>query len=153
MASSYRIKAELKNFFENPPDCMVLDAEKTAEDTHTWFINVEAAKGTIYEGEKYVLRVRFSDDYPFKPPEVVFVGDCVPCNPHVYECGHICISTLGDGWSPMLNVQAVCVSIISMLASCKTKQWPVDNSNYSKRMAGKSPDYKHFNGTYWDAKC
>uniref|UniRef100_A0A1I8AW25 UBIQUITIN_CONJUGAT_2 domain-containing protein n=1 Tax=Steinernema glaseri TaxID=37863 RepID=A0A1I8AW25_9BILA len=148
-----RINTELKRFAANPPEGMSLDLEKTAEDAKTWFINVKAAQGTIYEGEEYVLRVKFSDDYPFKAPEVVFVSEQVPCNPHVYSNGHICISTLGEGWSPTLNIQSICVGILSMLSSCKSKRWPVGNDTYSKKMKDKAPDYRYFNGTYNDGAC
>ncbi|KAK0428817.1 hypothetical protein QR680_011024 [Steinernema hermaphroditum] len=149
----FRIKMELKRFAENPPHGMTLDMEKTAEDAKMWFINVKAAQGTIYEGEEYVLRVKFTDDYPFKPPEVVFISEQVPCNPHVYSNGHICISTLGDGWSPTLDVQGICVGILSMLSSCKKKKWPIGNDSYSSSMKGRSPDYRFFNGTYSDSSC
>lgn len=38
-----------------------------------------------------------------------------------YFSGHICLSILTDDWSPALSIFSVCVSIISMLSSCKEK--------------------------------
>jgi len=49
------------------------------------------------------------------------VGQNIPVNPHVFSNGHICISILSDEWSPALSVRSVCLSIISMLSSCKEK--------------------------------
>lgn len=55
-------------------------------------------------------------------PEVVFVVNDqfkAPVHPHVYTNGHICASILGNEWSPVLNVESVCMTLQSMLASCK----------------------------------
>ena len=52
--------------------------------------------------------------------------------------GHICLSILTDDWSPALPVQAVCRSVISMLASAKEKKRPTDDSFYV-RTCNKNP--------------
>lgn len=53
--------------------------------------------------------------------QVMFTGENIPVHPHVYSNGHICLSILTEDWSPALSVQSVCLSIISMLSSCKEK--------------------------------
>ncbi|KAL9700603.1 hypothetical protein quinque_004044 [Culex quinquefasciatus] len=53
-------------------------------------------------------------------------------HPHVYSNGHICLSILTDDWSPALSVQSVCLSISSMLSSCREKRRPPDNGIYVK---------------------
>lgn len=53
--------------------------------------------------------------------QVMFTGPNIPIHPHVYSNGHICLSILTEDWSPALSVQAVCLSIVSMLSSCKEK--------------------------------
>ena len=57
-------------------------------------------------------------------PEVVFLVNeqwKAPVHPHVYTNGHICASILGNEWSPVLNVESVCMTLQSMLASCKVR--------------------------------
>ncbi|KAI5694869.1 hypothetical protein M8J75_007073 [Diaphorina citri] len=71
-------------------------------------------------------------------PVVTFVGNNIPVHPHVYSNGHICLSILTDDWSPALSVQSVCLSIVSMLSSCKEKKRPPDNTFYV-RTCNKNP--------------
>lgn len=37
-----------------------------------WRLGVKGAKGTLYEGEEFSLQFRFSSQYPFSSPEVIF---------------------------------------------------------------------------------
>ncbi|KAJ6663974.1 hypothetical protein lerEdw1_008928 [Lerista edwardsae] len=103
-----------------------------------WIVDMEGAPGTLYEGEKFQLLFKFSSRYPFDSPQVMFTGENIPVHPHVYSNGHICLSILTEDWSPALSVQSVCLSIISMLSSCKEKRRPPDNSFYV-RTCNKNP--------------
>ncbi|CAK9040903.1 unnamed protein product [Durusdinium trenchii] len=107
-------------------------------DTDTCRIDILGAPGTLYAGERFLLRFRFSARYPFESPEVVFEGES-PMHPHIYSNGHICLSILYDAWSPALTVHAVCMSIVSMLSSAQEKVRPKDDASYVSRVGHRSP--------------
>ncbi|KAI0762388.1 UBC-like protein [Fomes fomentarius] len=129
--STRRLQKELADIKrEGTPVGIVL---LSADDFSTWYLSVEILGNTVYEGEKFALKFRFDPSYPISAPAVQFVVDdtyAAPMHPHVYSNGHICASILGSEWSPVLSVISVCVTIQSMLASCKKKERPPDNDRY-----------------------
>jgi ubiquitin-conjugating enzyme E2 W len=61
-------------------------------------------------------------------PEVVFVKDDahpIPIHPHVYSNGIICLDLLDKAaWSPVHNVESVCISLQSMLTGNSKNERP-----------------------------
>jgi len=124
-------------------------------DLHTWQVRLTGAPGTLYEGEHFKLQFKFSPKYPFDSPEVTFTGENIPLHPHIYSNGHICLSILTDDWSPALSVQAVCLSIISMLSSCKEKKRPPDDAFYVKTCSKnpKKTKWWYHDDTVWPCRA
>ncbi|CAF1107908.1 unnamed protein product [Rotaria sp. Silwood1] len=123
-----RLTKEIKLLTENPTPGIRVVEDFT--DMRKIRIDIEGAPGTLYDGEKFQLLFKFSDQYPFDSPQVTFIGSNIPLHPHIYSNGHICLSILTDDWSPALSINAVCLSILSMLSSCKDKSRPPDNDWY-----------------------
>lgn len=145
-----RLQKELLALQNDPPPGMTLNEKSVQNSITQWIVDMEGAPGTLYEGEKFQLLFKFSSRYPFDSPQVMFTGDNIPVHPHVYSNGHICLSILTEDWSPALSVQSVCLSIISMLSSCKEKRRPPDNSFYV-RTCNKNP--KKTKWWYHDDTC
>ncbi|XP_071964240.1 ubiquitin-conjugating enzyme E2 W-like [Antedon mediterranea] len=127
-----RLQKELLHLVSNPPAGIKVDNESASKSLQTWNVDVQGAESSLYEGEQFQLQFKFTTRYPFDAPEVIFIGSNIPVHPHIYSNGHICLSILTDDWSPALSVETVCLSIQSMLSSCKEKKRPPDNSFYVK---------------------
>jgi len=55
-------------------------------------------------------------------------------HPHVYTNGIICLDLLGaEGWSPVCNVEAVCLSLQSMLTGNTRNERPEGNDDFVRR--------------------
>lgn len=71
-----------------------------------------------------------------EPPEVTFVqlpDRPIPIHPHVYSNGIICLDLLGQqGWSPVQNVESVCMSLQSMLTGNTKNERPPGNDEFVK---------------------
>lgn len=131
------------------------------DDIYKWKVMIEGSSGTMYEGGYFPATLTFPREYPNKPPEMKFlpIGGHAFWHPNVYPDGRVCISILHEAkedsfnqqelmsekWRPILGVEAVLVSVVSLLADPNTEspanidasvQWQKDRDNYRKRVRG-----------------
>ena len=90
-----------------------------------WNIIFNGPEDTPYEGGYFKATLEFPQNYPDQPPKMKFVTPM--WHPNIYEDGNVCISILhsrddamydfeGDArWTPVLGVEAILLSVISML--------------------------------------
>lgn len=64
------------------------------------------------------MKIIFSEDYPNKPPKVVFKSRMF--HPNIYDNGNICLDILDNKWSPMYDIIAILTSIRSLLCDPNT---------------------------------
>lgn len=106
----------------------------------TWLGTIQGPMGTVYQGFKFVLNLKFPPgaksppiglfsilyhwrdsnkeffcdaDYPFSAPTVKFVSPCF--HPNVDQHGNICLDILKEKWSAAYSVRTVLLSIQSLL--------------------------------------
>ena len=143
---NYRIQRELKEFLKSPPPNLKVNVGKN--NIRIWIITMTGAKNTLYEGEKYRLRVQFPADYPTSPPSVYFLQP-TPRHEHVYTNGDICLSLLGKDWRPTMTAQSIAMSILSILSGAQRKSLPMDNARNALNKPGAAQD----DWVYHDDNC
>lgn len=116
-----------------PPGVELVKADEFTE----WLMDIKVLDDNpLYRNEVYRLKFRFPNNYPIEAPEVVFVKDDthpIPWHPHIYSNGIICLDLLDrQGWSPVHNVESVCVSLQSMLTGNTKKERPPGDENFVK---------------------
>lgn len=112
-ASGKRIQREMMELNSDPPtDCC---AGPKGDRLYHWVATVIGPPGTPYHGGVYFLDITFPNDYPFKPPTVVFKTRIYHCN--VDSAGNLSLEILKDGWSPALTITKVLNSIRSIFAN------------------------------------
>eukprot|EP00922_Rhytidocystis_sp_ex-Travisia-forbesii_P032790 GHVS01048794.1.p2 GENE.GHVS01048794.1~~GHVS01048794.1.p2 ORF type:complete len:147 (+),score=22.04 GHVS01048794.1:112-552(+) len=96
-------------------------------DLFKWRVCFEGPPDTLYEGGIFNATLTFPEDFPNSPPEMKFDQDM--WHPNVYPDGRVCISILHapgtdrfneqekaeERWRPILGVESILVSVISML--------------------------------------
>eukprot|EP01029_Cantina_marsupialis_P027783 TRINITY_DN773995_c0_g1_i1.p1 TRINITY_DN773995_c0_g1~~TRINITY_DN773995_c0_g1_i1.p1 ORF type:complete len:169 (+),score=51.59 TRINITY_DN773995_c0_g1_i1:69-575(+) len=93
-----------------------------------WNVLIVGPSKTYYEGGMFEALLEFPDDFPDNPPKMTFTTDM--WHPNIYSDGRVCISilhspgvdetnpfeTAAERWRPVLGVEAILLSVISMLS-------------------------------------
>ncbi|KAI8066947.1 ubiquitin-conjugating enzyme/RWD-like protein [Gilbertella persicaria] len=110
-SSAKRISKELAEISLDPPsNC---SAGPKGDNLYEWVSTIAGPSDSPYAGGIFFLDVHFPQEYPFKPPKVVFRTRIYHCN--INSQGAICLDILKDNWSPALTISKVLLSICSLL--------------------------------------
>ena len=107
-----RLQNELTDLQANPvSNC---SAGPIGSELTNWQATIFGPEDTPYFGGIFYLELKFTNEYPFKPPKVYFKTPIYHCN--INRQGGICLDILKDNWSPALNISKLLLSICSLLA-------------------------------------
>ncbi|CAG8488772.1 9246_t:CDS:2 [Acaulospora colombiana] len=97
----------------NPTSSSAKSAGPKGENLYEWVSTITGPAGSPYDGGIFFLDITFPQDYPFKPPKIVYRTRIYHCN--INSSGQICLDILKDNWSPALTISKVLLSICSLL--------------------------------------
>jgi ubiquitin-conjugating enzyme E2 G1 len=143
-----------KELARNPPDGISVGLGDD-EDIFKWELMLIGPSETLYEGGFFNCMLEFPKDFPNMPPAMTFKTPI--WHPNIYPNGKVCISILhppGDDihneaetsdvrWRPILGVEQIIVSVISMLSDPNDDSpanidaavmWRDDRQSFKKRV-------------------
>lgn len=99
------------------------------DNLYDWDVIINGPEDTLYEGGIFQAKLTFPTEFPYKPPQMRFTTPGF-WHPNVYADGRVCISILHEAeedefnpeermdekWRPIISVEAVILSVISMLS-------------------------------------
>jgi ubiquitin-conjugating enzyme E2 D/E len=112
-----RLKKEVEELQKNPVDnCSAGPIDDTLM---IWESTIFGSEGTPYHGGIFRLKIKITDEYPFRPPKITFETPIYHCNIHNKA---ICLDILKDSsWAPCLDISKILLSICSLLAEPNPK--------------------------------
>lgn len=112
MTALKRINKELKELQTDPP--MNCSGGPIKEDyLFEWNATIIGPEKSPYEKGIFNLKIYFPENYPFKPPKILFTTKIY--HPNISSNGSICLDILQKNWSPALTISKVLLSICSLL--------------------------------------
>ena len=103
-------------------DFKVLETEKShlykakphEDNIYHWRGYLLPPDDSMYLGYIIPFEIIFEDNYPNKPPKVMFPPNLV-YHPNFYSDGNICLDILQNRWSNLYDVRSILLSIILLL--------------------------------------
>lgn len=114
-----RIIIDIKDIVNDPiDDIYYFPDEDNILHGHALIIG---PKNTPYSYGNYIFEFLFTEEYPFKPPKVVFKSNDgkTRFNPNLYRTGKVCLSILntwsGDQWSACQTIRSILLTLQTIL--------------------------------------
>jgi len=90
-----------------------ISAFPDSDNLLAWTATISGPSETPYAGLTFKLSFAFPPTYPYAPPTVLFKTPIY--HPNIDFSGRICLDILKDRWSASLDVNAVLLSLQSLL--------------------------------------
>ena len=99
-------------------ECMIAPSDYFSvwpkdEGFMVWEGRIRNLPDARHAGKEYSLEIRFSENYPFRPPVMRFTSR-VKCE-NILRNGDICMDILYDEWSPAFTISKLMYCVTSLL--------------------------------------
>ena len=101
------------------------------------YIMIIGPSETIYENGFYFFDIIFTNEYPFKPPKVIYkTNDGVTrFHPNLYRNGKVCLSLLntwnGESWSSCQSLTTILLTLVTLFTNKSLLNEPGINEKYA----------------------
>jgi ubiquitin-protein ligase len=102
------------------------------QNLYDFYALLQGPDGTVYEGGFYVAKLRFPQEYPFKPPSVLML---TPSGRFAVNT-RLCLSMSDfhpETWNPMWTVGAILTGLLSFMTGSDTTTGSVQTTDADKR--------------------
>lgn len=107
-----RLKKDLQEITSDPPS-HVSAGPVNDNNFELWEATIMGPSDSPYAGGVFKLDILFPENYPFKPPKILFKTKIY--HPNINKYGSICLDILNVKWSPAMSISKVLLSIVSLL--------------------------------------
>ncbi|WP_110971353.1 ubiquitin-conjugating enzyme E2 variant [Pseudomonas huaxiensis] len=111
MNTSQRLSKESKDISETLP--AGFSAEPVGDDIYHWQATIPGPADSPFDGGVFSLSIHFPNDYPSKPPKVVFTTKIY--HPNISSNGSVTLNILKGGWLPTLTIDKVLLGISALM--------------------------------------
>ncbi|KFD56936.1 hypothetical protein M514_02193 [Trichuris suis] len=120
-----RLAKEYKNMLQEPIEGIEVHPS-CPYDFFSWDCSIVGPKNTCYENSVLYARISFPKNYPFYPPEIIFISKTF--HPNIFPDGRVCLDFLRrygevrraregveEYWLPSITISGVLLSLLYLL--------------------------------------
>lgn len=138
-SSRARARARLPLLPQDPPD--FIKAHPLETDVLDWRFTIQGPPGSPYEGGIYMGKLKFPDQYPFKPPSIFMLTP----NGRFETDRRLCLSMSDyhpESWCPAWKVATIIQGVLSFMLEDEQTTGAIVTSDAKKReLARASHEY------------